>query len=167
MKREKRIEEAEPTTGLKQSEESETSPKKPTQKVDRVVIGGEALARLDAWVRQVEASRPGVELSRRDVTQWLILKHGEVLTPSELKELSEAHYNELRFLHYAIRELKAAKLRGEAVSLQDMMGSLSGSARMKDKPTRAKKKVSNETGTEGHVPVVCPVADDESAFTSS
>ncbi len=90
---------------------------------ERVTLNEDALARLDQWSAQVQASRPGVTISRRDLLNWLVLSHSEALSAAETKALSEKHYDELRFLQYALKELKRAKLRGENVTLQELMGS--------------------------------------------
>ncbi len=100
----------------------ETLNQKKKTSVDRVVLSVEAAAKIDSWIARITATRHGVELSRRDVVDWLISSHmAEKLSPAEEKELADLHYDEVKFLHYAIRELKDAQGRGENVSLQDLI----------------------------------------------
>jgi hypothetical protein len=114
-------------------------------KVERVALGPEAVTRLDAWVKQVEGSRPGVEISRRDLIHWLILERSESLNSDEVRALSDSHYNELRFLQYALKELKAARTRGDTMSLQDFVAKLPGVDVTPSKAKRGRKKRSEDT----------------------
>jgi len=98
-------------------------PRKNTQTIERVTLSEEVVKRLDQWSAQARGARPGVDISRRDLVNWLILSHSEVLSSSEEKALSDEYYDELRFIQFAVKELKAAKLRGENVTLQELMGS--------------------------------------------
>jgi hypothetical protein len=146
MKKEKKIENTETDsdngTEVQTSLPQDLASKKP----DRIAMSNDSLSRLNSWKKQVEGARPAVEISRRDLVEWLISKHAETLSNSEVKELSETHYNELRFLQFAIRELKAAKSQGKTIHLQDMVAGLPILSRPKEK---TKKKVAtaelNET----------------------
>lgn len=94
--------------------------KKRNRHFDRVTLEGPALGRIDAWIAQVVAVKPGVVLARKDILNWLILNLPENLTSSQEKALSEAFYSELRYLHFAAREIKAAAARGERLTLKEI-----------------------------------------------
>jgi hypothetical protein len=140
MKKEKKIESTEIRITDSLETEEQTPPPRDlaVKKPERIAMSDESLSRLDSWKRQVEGARPAVEVSRRDLVEWLISEHPEALSNSEVKELSETHYNELRFLQFAIRELKAAKSQGKTIHLQDMVAGLPILSRPKE---RIKKKV--------------------------
>lgn len=91
------------------------------KQIERVVLSPEVAARLDQWIMSITSSRQGVDLSRKDVIQWLVTSKGENLSPHETKELADAHYDDVKFLHFAMRELKAARANGENVDLQNFL----------------------------------------------
>lgn len=91
------------------------------KEIERVILTAESIQRLNAWLEQIRQSRPGVEITRKNIVNWLILSHSERLSQSEEKELAETYYNELRFLQFAVRELKAANERGDTLSFQDFI----------------------------------------------
>lgn len=122
--------------------------------VDRVPISVAARERLDAWCTQVTKARPGVRLARKDLIEWLILERSEVLSSTEEKSLGDAHYDDLKFLQFASQELRAAKARGEQISLQEFINKVKTSEPSKPRKPREKKTV-----VDGDVfsPVVPPV----------
>lgn len=130
----------------------------PKAQIDRVILGEESVKRVDDWIDQIKQARPGVVLSRKDVVNWLILRHVVALSSDEVKELGDAHYDELRFLQFAMRELKKAKERGETVTLQDFINRLPVS---QGKPARKsggkkQKKVTENDATEQPGPSLSP-----------
>jgi hypothetical protein len=117
--------------------------KKPS--VDRVVLSTEAAAKLDSWITRITGTRHGVELSRRDVVDWLITTHMAAnLSPSEEKELADLHYDEVKFLHYAIQELKSAQGRGESISLQDLIVRVQTAPKIQRTKKKSKETVAVE-----------------------
>jgi hypothetical protein len=133
MKKEKKVETTE-TGSFSGTEEQTSLPQDlASKKPDRIAMSKDSLSRLDSWKKQVEGAKPAVEISRRDLVEWLIAKHAETLSNSEVKELAETHYNDLRFLQFAIRELKAAKAQGKTIHLQDMVAGLPILSRPKEK----------------------------------
>ncbi len=91
------------------------------KKTERVVLNTEVAAKLDRWIESITSSRQGVDLSRRDIVDWLVMSKGDNLSPHELKELADAHYDDVKFLQFAMRELKQAHAKGERVDLQDFL----------------------------------------------
>jgi len=89
---------------------------------DRVTLDSKTLDRLDAWISQVKTSRLGVDLSRKDLLNWLIVNLPEALSQSHEKALAEKFYNEVRYLRYAAQEIARANARGETLTLKDLEG---------------------------------------------
>jgi hypothetical protein len=89
---------------------------------DRVTLDSKTLDRLDSWISQVKASRLGVDLSRKDLLNWLIVNLPEALSQSHEKALAEKFYNEVRYLRYAAQEISRANARGETLTLKDLEG---------------------------------------------
>lgn len=63
----------------------EIKAKKRIQKYDRVTLYEEAMKRLDAQIAQVEESKAGVSLFRKDIVNWYVLNAPERLRHSEPK----------------------------------------------------------------------------------
>lgn len=98
---------------------------------DRISLSPASLAKLSLWIDQVHSQIRGVKLTRSQVVEWLIGSHEERLSANEIKKLEREHFDELKFAEWALRELKAARARGESISLSDLIAS--------PKPTRPEK----------------------------
>lgn len=99
---------------------SEKEIKKRKRHFDRVTLEGPSLERLDSWIKQVEAVKPGVILSRREILKWLLDNMPERLTGAQEKGLADEYYSELRYIQFAAREIKAAAIRGERLTLKEI-----------------------------------------------
>ena len=126
---------------------SDLEPKAKRQRhEDRVTLDEESLRQVDRWIAQVTSATKGVALSRKDVVNWLVKQHTEELTTDELNELKGKYFNEVRFLQQAIKELRAAKQRGEAVTLEEILGTASHATAPAPKRRRARRKSSAGEG---------------------
>jgi len=99
---------------------SESEKKLRKRHFDRITLDSLALSRIDLWIKQVESAKAGVVLSRKDLINWLIENMPERLSSVQEKSLSELFYSELRYIQFAAREIKAASLRGERLTLKDI-----------------------------------------------
>lgn len=88
---------------------------------DRITIDPEPLMKLDVWMKHLLSKHKGIQVTRRDLVNWLIKRHSEELSRSEEEDLKGMFYDEERFLRYAWEEIKAAKARGEKLSLQEIL----------------------------------------------
>lgn len=94
---------------------------KKIETVERVVLSLEATQKLDKWIEKITSTRQGVDLSRRKLVDWIIMSKPENLSSAEEKEIAELHYNEVRFLKYAIKEIEQAQERGEKIDLAEFL----------------------------------------------
>ena len=99
--------------------------KKRQKHFDRITLDAKTLQVIDSWIAQVKTYKSGVDLSRKDLLNWLVQNLPTRLSGSQEQQLAEAHYSELRFLHYAARKIKEAKAKGETLTLKDIEGSTS------------------------------------------
>ncbi len=99
---------------------SENKKKLRKRHFDRITLDSLALSRIDLWIKQVESAKAGVVISRKDLINWLIENMAERLSSVQEKSLSEQFYSELRYIQFAAREIKAASLRGERLTLKDI-----------------------------------------------
>jgi hypothetical protein len=88
---------------------------------DRVTLDPVAITRLNGWIDEVRSQLRGVQISRSDLVNFLIIQRSEVLTSREIHLLKEAHFDESDFAQWALKEFKKAKDRGEDISLADIL----------------------------------------------
>lgn len=105
---------------------------------DRVTLDQGSLNRVDAWIEQIRFTAKGIVVARKDVVNWLVRQHDELLAPTELDELKSRYFSDVRFLQQAIKELRAAKRRGDAVDLAEILGG--ATANLKTAPVRRRRK---------------------------
>lgn len=114
---------------------------------DRVTLDQESLQRVDGWIEQVTSNAKGVNVARKEVVNWLIKQHDEHLLPIELDELKSKYFSDVRFLQQAIRELKAAKQRGEPITLGEIFGA--ATPKLGTAPVRRRRSRRKEATPEG------------------
>ncbi len=112
------------------------------QHPDRIKISPEALSRLSLWNEEITGRLRGVKLTRSDLVNFLILNHEQALSSSELKELENRYFDEVKFAQWALEELKAARARGESLSLADILvqNRTSPATKYEPKVRKGKKK---------------------------
>jgi hypothetical protein len=88
---------------------------------DRFTVDPPGLEKIGRLLGQLRAAVPACEATRKDILGWLIEKAPEELGAIELQELSDRYYDEERFLKLALEEVRAAKARGERLTLDDIL----------------------------------------------
>lgn len=116
---------------------------KRTHHFDRVTLSGEALTRIDGWIEQVTKNK-GVSVSRKDCLNWFILQHSANLSSEEIAQLEIQFFDEIRFLSQSLKEMRAARARGESVDLSALLKAKEvpgdGSRPRRQRRARAKKQ---------------------------
>ncbi len=125
----------------KQSSRRERSNRHP----DRIKIGPEALSRLNQFSEQASECLRGVRLTRSDLVNFLILNRAENLSTEELKSLEEKYFDEVKFAQWAVEELKAAKIRGESISLATILSN-NRTTIGKEAKIRSNRKIKSKIG---------------------
>lgn len=100
---------------------ADTVAAKRPKNADTIVITKEALAKIQSWIAQIEIQAPSIRLTRSQLVSWLLCHYSEQLSTDEIKKIENDFFDEVRFAQWAIKELKAAKGRGEAVTLSEIM----------------------------------------------
>jgi len=123
----------------------EIKPKKRIPKYDRVTLYDDALKRIDGWIKQVEQSKAGVSLFRKDILNWFVLNSAEVLPTASVDAMAAQFFDEERFLKQALKRVREAKERGENLSLSDIMSEERSVKPKKDRKPRTLKKLATDT----------------------
>lgn len=118
--------------------------KKRIPKYDRVTLYEDAMKRVDGWIKQVQDSKAGVSLFRKDILNWYILNAPEQLDADGIAALSAQFFDQERFLKQALKRVRDAKGRGETLSLQALMSDEQSVKPKKARKSRAPKEVSTE-----------------------
>lgn len=91
------------------------------QHPDRIKVSAAAVQRLAAWNVQLAERLRGIKLTRSDLVNFIILNHPEALTAVELNELQARHFDEVKFVLWAVEEKKAAQARGDDITIAEIM----------------------------------------------
>lgn len=117
----------------------EIKTKKRIPKYDRVTLYEESLKRVDGWIKQVEESKAGVSLFRKDILNWFVLNSAEMLPVASIEAMATQFFDQERFLKQALKRVREAKGRGENLSLSDIMSDEQSVKPKKERKPRAPK----------------------------
>lgn len=123
---------------------SDEAKKKRIPKYDRVTLYEDAMKRVDGWIKQVQDSKAGVSLFRKDILNWHILNAPEQLDAGGVAALAAQFFDQERFLKQALKRVRDAKGRGETLSLHALMSEEQSVKPKKPRKPRAPKEVSTE-----------------------
>ena len=86
---------------------SEPKPdKKP--KIEQVALTERAAQKIDAWFLQM----PGLDLSKREIVNWLIEKQPDEISNADISGLVDAFYSKEKFFQQLVRKAKQEKSDG-------------------------------------------------------
>lgn len=119
----------------------EIKTKKRSRRYDRITLYEEALKRVDGWIEQAESAKTGVKIHRKDILNWYVLNAPETLAIASLTVLADKFFDQEKFLREALKKAKAAKERGETLSLKDLLSKEESAHAKKILKPRATKKI--------------------------
>lgn len=95
---------------------------KPTVPQDRVTLTPLVSQKVNGWLDQLNDKFKGlIEVNRSDLTNYFLDRQPDVLNKDQIEKIKAAHYNEVRFMHWALQKMKESKKKGENLSLKDIM----------------------------------------------
>jgi hypothetical protein len=106
-------------------EKNEKPRRRNRQYNERIHLTKEALDRVTHWSDQISQQLKGSKVTRSAIVEWLVIVRPSELSESEISELQSKHFDEVKFAAWALKELKAAKARGEALSMSDLLSDTS------------------------------------------
>jgi hypothetical protein len=145
-------------------EVSNTSKKKPRSEKqlhpqDRATLTPATAKKLDAWLEQIDSKYNGlVSVSRSDLTNYFLDKQPDLLNRDQLEKIKAAHFDEVRFAQWALKQIKDSKQKGESLSLKDLVSM----SRLVD--AEAPKRVRSPKSTES---TEAPATGDENSDEKS
>ncbi len=115
---------------------------------DRLTVDPANLEKVGRILEQLRSEVQGCDVSRKDILNWIIEKCPDHLNAADLKDLSERFYDEERFLRFALEQVRAAKLRGEHLTIGDILQKKGLGNVAAPKKSRRRKTLKTEEGTE-------------------
>ena len=89
--------------------------------LDRVVLNGEVVSRVDKWISEIESEFRGTRLTRSGIVNHLLGCRPENLSIDEKSKLADTGFDEIRFAAWALKEIRKAKGRGELLTLAQLL----------------------------------------------
>ena len=118
---------------------AEIKEKKYQKHPDRITLSSGALERVNAWLDQIRDELKGIRISRNDLVEHFILAQPDQLPSEVIEALKDARFDEVAFAAWALRELKAARSRGDKLTLADIV---TGAHAAKERKVRRRKSLS-------------------------
>ncbi len=89
---------------------------------DRVTLSPAISQKLNAWIDQLNDKFKGlIEINKSDLANYFLEKQPDVLNRDQIEKIKIAHYDEVRFMSWALQKMKESKKNGETLSLKDLM----------------------------------------------
>ena len=121
----------------------ESVTQKPT--IDRVTLGCDQALKIDKFVSTLNQRFGGLlKPSRADIVNFLIDEHESELSENEMLILRTRLYNEVRFISWALVQLRKAKQDGINLTLDDLRAQTETGATLPPRRTRKVKEKSQE-----------------------
>ena len=93
-----------------------------SQKIDRVVLDAKSIAIVQTISNQVQADLGDlVQLSQKDVVNFLIQERSAALTENEISKIKTEHFDIVRALKRATQEAIKAKQNGGKLKLDEVL----------------------------------------------
>ena len=90
--------------------------------VDRIVLKRLERSKLDSWLAQLNEKFDGmIRFTKSDLANFLIRNHANDLNDDEIDTLASEHYDEMRWLNWAVAKIRKAKKEGIQLSLDELM----------------------------------------------
>jgi len=106
------------TDSSKQKNKSEKS----TLPQDRVTLTTASAKKLDQWINQINEKHMGViTVTRSDLVNSFLGGQSEVLSKEQIEKIKAAHFDEVRFAQWALKQIKESKQKGEPLTLKDIV----------------------------------------------
>lgn len=119
---------------------------------DRLTVEAKNLEKLGSLINQVQSYNQDIDISKKDLVNWIIEDFSHEFSQKQLKSLFEHFYSEERFLKHATEEIKSARLRGEKLTLEEVMLRRKSSLAEPRQTVPKKKSKSSESQLEESAP---------------
>lgn len=127
-------------------EEQKVERKKRQFNPDRIVLEAKSVESVKKISAQIEMAFNGViKLTNKEIANFLIQSRSAELTATELRQLRELHFDEVRAAMWAVQKLKVARDKGEQITLAQILEQI-----QTPKPKRPPQPVKTKRNSEPH-----------------
>lgn len=153
-------------------ESTDASSGRDSDNVDRIVLRRAESVKLEGWMATLNARFGGmVKVTKSDLANFVIRQHAASLSDAEIDSLESEHFDEVRWLNWALVKIRQAKKEGLVLSLNDLMMSrkLKGSDSVQAKARRRKgrkdaQSVEPDSTISENDSIENPLQEDESNY---
>jgi hypothetical protein len=135
------------------------SEKTKAEATERLTLQKPEQEKLERWVQELNTRFDGmIRVTKSDLANFLIRLHPDSLSDSETAQIEHEHFDEVRWINWALNKIRAAKKEGYNITLNDLMKKRQLQSQEPLKPTSRKRKSStaekNQATTEDqtHLP---------------
>lgn len=113
---------------------------KKTDAKDRVCLTEPQAKKIDGWLDQIESRFKGyIKITRSDLVNYALSAMDEILNDVDLEALNVAHYDQVKFMQWALQQVKAAQKNCQPISLKELL-TLHAPAVTSSKPKKQRRK---------------------------
>lgn len=112
---------------------------------DRITLPPSALEKLGRWIGLLQNRSAGIKVTRSDLVTWLINSHSEHLSTSEIADLEEKFFDNLKYAKWAVKEIMEARTRGEILNLKLVGQEVKATNKQKQNDSGKSKKLTKSS----------------------
>jgi hypothetical protein len=121
-------------------------PKKKAQKIDRVVLDLESIEAVQPLHQQVnEQLGDLVQISQKDIVNFILQERGFLLSEDELSKLKSKHFDLVKALRKATSEVIKAKQNGSEIQLDEVLKIIQTPSVIQNMPSKKVNKRKKKT----------------------
>lgn len=134
-----------------------------TSVTERLSLRKEEQEKLEAWVQELNTKFDGmIRITKSDLANFLIRHHSETLSNEEMALIEVEHFDELRWMNWALGKIREAKKQGLALTLQELMEKRNiPSPTKKPRKKSAPKSANDDTPSTSSQPADAASSEDE------
>lgn len=126
--------------------------KKRSENPDRLIISPAVMTVLKNRLAQIqEEFGGGIKIHARDLALLILELRSGPLNETELVELKNRHYDEIKATEWAIQQVKKARSKGENLTLNQLMKKFNSPRVIKNHTSKPANKVTKLSDTDGDV----------------
>lgn len=92
------------------------------ESTERLTLQKPEQAKLERWINELNKKFEGmIKLTKSDLANFLIRHHAEILSDDEIIKIESEHFDEIRWMNWALNRIRAAKKEGQSLTLNDLM----------------------------------------------
>lgn len=144
----------------KKSSSSNKKNKPKSESTERLTLKPSELLKLDRWVSELNQKfNAMIRLTKSDLANFLIRQHPDTLSDSEVAQIENENFDEVRWLNWALNQIRSAKKDGQILTLNDLMTKRQLEPNPSPKTSKRKRSNQNESPINPTPSISTPATD--------